>query len=73
MIDNPQEGRLSRKRKKLKISESIASSFLDATEVTIDYDIVCNSSNPHIHHRTRDIQFLKPSKQKQQSKSWLST
>ncbi|EYC37059.1 hypothetical protein Y032_0831g2584 [Ancylostoma ceylanicum] len=37
------EGRLSRKRKKLKTSESLASLFLDA--IVCDTDIVCN-----LHH-----------------------
>ncbi|NP_001370968.1 Eukaryotic translation initiation factor 5 [Caenorhabditis elegans] len=58
MIDNPQEGRLSRKRKKLKICESIASSSLDASEVKIGYNSVCDSQNPHIN-RTRDIYHFK--------------
>ncbi|WKY10258.1 hypothetical protein Q1695_002533 [Nippostrongylus brasiliensis] len=34
------EGRLSRKRKKLKTSESLASLFLDA--IAYDTDVVCN-------------------------------
>ncbi|CAI2353494.1 unnamed protein product [Caenorhabditis sp. 36 PRJEB53466] len=70
MIDNPQEGRLSRKRKKLKICESIASSSLDASQAKIVYNSVCNSPNPHIN-RTRDIYFLRRSKQKHSP--WLST
>ncbi|PIC23272.1 hypothetical protein L5515_006203 [Caenorhabditis briggsae] len=70
MIDNPQEGRLSRKRKKLKICESIASSSLDASESKIDYNSVCDSQNPHIN-RTRDIYHLRRSKQK--IPRWLST
>ncbi|KAJ1351294.1 hypothetical protein KIN20_007280 [Parelaphostrongylus tenuis] len=41
MLDNPQEGRLSRKRKKLKTSESLAFLYLDAV-VYDTTDIVCN-------------------------------
>ncbi|CAI4225185.1 unnamed protein product [Auanema sp. JU1783] len=37
MIDNPQEGRLSKKRKKLKICESSAS-----TDAEIHTPVVCN-------------------------------
>ncbi|CAD6189636.1 unnamed protein product [Caenorhabditis auriculariae] len=45
MIDNPQEGRLSRKRKKLKFCETIASFPTDAFVETIAYaGSVCDST-----------------------------